>query len=207
MRLSRSNSGAARADALVRRHRRMLIALAAAALALVLGGLVLAKAGVLPRSSWTDVLAARRRFPGALLDAAGAVAFLAKPLVAALTVLAASVAAMLCFGPRWSGVVLGAVLVTVAAAVLKHAVGPATSLPSGHAAYAAAVFGAMAWLTLADGRRGAAVTLLLASVAMAAARVLQGAHEPADAVAGLALGWAWLVPLLLLAARRPPITD
>ena len=207
MRLSRSDSGAARADALVRRHRRTLVTLAVPAVVLVLVGLVLAKAGVLPRVSWTDVLAARERFPGALLDAGGAVAFLAKPVVAALTVLAASAAALVRFGPRWSGVVLGAALVTAVAAVLKHAVGPVTSLPSGHAAYAAAVFGAMAWLTLAEGRRGAALTLLLASVAMAAARVVQGAHEPADAVAGLALGWAWLAALLLLAAGRPAITD
>jgi membrane-associated phospholipid phosphatase len=204
MRLPRSDSGAARAGALVHRHRPTLIALGAVALALALVGLVLAKAGVLPRSSWSDVLVARERYPGALLDAAGAVAFLARPVVAALTVLGASAVALLRFGPRWGAVVLGAVLVTVAAAVLKHAVGPATSLPSGHAAYAAAVFGAVACLSLADGRRGAALILLLASIAMAAARVLQGAHEPADAVAGLALGWAWLVPLLLLAARRSP---
>ncbi len=155
MRLSRSDSGAARADALVRRHRRTLVALAVPAVVVVLVGLVLAKAGVLPRVSWTDVLAARERFPGAVLDAAGAVAFLAKPVVAALTVLGASAAALVRFGPRWSGVVLAAALVTAVAAVLKHAVGPATSLPSGHAAYAAAVFGAMAWLTLAEGRLGA----------------------------------------------------
>jgi membrane-associated phospholipid phosphatase len=203
---SRPTSAADRAALLVQANRRTLILAGAAALALVLIGLVLAKAGVLPRVSWTDVLAARRRFPAAVLDAAAAVAFLAKPLVAAVTVLACALVALARFGARWALVVVAAALVTALAALLKHGVGPATSLPSGHAAYAAAVFGAMAWLTLADGRRRISVLLLLVSVAMAAARVVQGAHEPADAVAGLALGWAWLVGLLLIAARRAPIT-
>jgi undecaprenyl-diphosphatase len=70
-----------------------------------------------------------------------------------------------------------------------------TSFPSGHAAGAAAAYAAMA-LVLGRGQPLATKAWLAGAaagvaVAVAATRVLLGVHWLTDALAGLALGWAW----------------
>lgn len=69
------------------------------------------------------------------------------------------------------------------------------SFPSGHAATAAACFLGFA-LVLAIGRAPRTRALLMAAgvtigVAVAATRVTLGVHWASDALAGLAIGWAW----------------
>jgi membrane-associated phospholipid phosphatase len=89
-------------------------------------------------------------------------------------------------------------------AVLPLVSSTGSAFPSGHAAAAAASWAAVA-LILALGRArrtthalaGAAVTVALG---VAASRVLLGVHWVTDAVAGLAIGWAWfgLAALLIM---------
>jgi membrane-associated phospholipid phosphatase len=199
-----SPAGAALLTA-VRARERPLAWAALALLAVTLLGLVLAKTGVLARVTWEDVLAARRRYPAGLLDLADAVAFLAKPVVAGLTVLAAALVTARRHGPRPAALVVASAAVVGVSTLLKHSVGPVTSLPSGHAAYATAVFGLLACLTLYEGRRGGAAALAAIPVAMAFARVVEGAHEPVDVIGGVTLGLAWLIGLLLLWSRTDHI--
>jgi membrane-associated phospholipid phosphatase len=64
-----------------------------------------------------------------------------------------------------------------------------------------AVGGYAAWLLLAARRPRLAAALFALALAMAPARVIEGAHRPPDVIAGVALGLAWLL-LVLVAARR-----
>ena len=70
------------------------------------------------------------------------------------------------------------------------------SFPSGHAAGAAAVYGALVVLVLPRAIRWARALLLAAGTslisAVAASRVLLGVHYPSDVAAGAALGLAWV---------------
>jgi undecaprenyl-diphosphatase len=76
-----------------------------------------------------------------------------------------------------------------------------SSFPSGHAAYAVAVYGLVAWLAYARGHRGLAGALALPVMLMGPALALLGNHYPADILAGYALGLGWLL-LVLVAAER-----
>jgi membrane-associated phospholipid phosphatase len=71
------------------------------------------------------------------------------------------------------------------------------SWPSGHAAAAAALYGAVAAVILAYGRsrwRRAALALpLLLAPAIGVSRVYVAAHYPTDVVAGLVLGGVWVI--------------
>ncbi|HZE01852.1 MAG TPA: phosphatase PAP2 family protein [Pseudonocardiaceae bacterium] len=77
---------------------------------------------------------------------------------------------------------------------VDHAAG--YSFPSGHAAGAAAVYGALVVLVLPRAIRWARALLLAAGTslisAVAASRVLLGVHYPSDVAAGAALGLAWV---------------
>lgn len=79
--------------------------------------------------------------------------------------------------------------------------GPGDNFPSGHAAYAVAVYGLVAWVAHARGHRGLAGALALPVLLMGPALALLGNHYPADILAGYALGLGWLL-LLLVAAER-----
>jgi undecaprenyl-diphosphatase len=85
---------------------------------------------------------------------------------------------------------------------VDHAAG--YSFPSGHAAGAAAVYGALVVLVLPRAIRWARALLLAAGTslicAVAASRVLLGVHYPSDVAAGAALGLAWvgIAALLIL---------
>jgi len=80
------------------------------------------------------------------------------------------------------------------------------SFPSGHACTAAACIGAVAFITTRLSDRGirslvAAISIGIA-VAVAASRVLLGVHWLTDVVAGLAVGWGWLLLLIVLFSRQ-----
>ncbi|MCW2958214.1 MAG: phosphatase family protein [Solirubrobacterales bacterium] len=119
------------------------------------------------------------------------------------------------FGPRWAVLVPLAAVPGVVARVVKGWTGPTElarevnvlpgvttgALPSGHAAYAAALFGLVLVLGVVRRRTDVAVVAGLLIAAIAAALVLQGAHHPADVLDGVALGTAWLLAVIVLAAR------
>jgi membrane-associated phospholipid phosphatase len=91
-------------------------------------------------------------------------------------------------------------------APVDHAAG--YSFPSGHAAGAAAVYGALVVLVLPRAARWARALLLAAGAllicAVAASRVLLGVHYPSDVAAGAALGLAWVgIAALLVTLVRP----
>lgn len=81
------------------------------------------------------------------------------------------------------------------------------SWPSGHAAAAAALYGAVAVLVLGLARSPARWTILilplLLAPAIAVSRVYVAAHYPSDVVAGLLLGWVWV---LACARALQPLT-
>ncbi|HZD14843.1 MAG TPA: phosphatase PAP2 family protein [Pseudonocardiaceae bacterium] len=86
--------------------------------------------------------------------------------------------------------------------------GAGYSFPSGHAAGAAAVYGALVVLVLPRVARWARALLLAAGAllicAVAASRVLLGVHYPSDVAAGAALGLAWVgIAALLITVIRP----
>jgi undecaprenyl-diphosphatase len=86
--------------------------------------------------------------------------------------------------------------------------GAGYSFPSGHAAGAAAVYGALLVLVLPRAARWARALLLAAGAllicAVAASRVLLGVHYPSDVAAGAALGLAWVgIAALLITLIRP----
>jgi membrane-associated phospholipid phosphatase len=86
--------------------------------------------------------------------------------------------------------------------------GAGYSFPSGHAAGAAAVYGALVVLVLPRVTRWAQALLLTAGAllicAVATSRVLLGVHYPSDVAAGAALGLAWVgIAALLVTWFRP----
>ena len=126
--------------------------------------------------------------------------------VALLTVLVTALVLLRTVGPR------AAVLVVAAGAIgalnygLKDLFGPTElgqrqfgtvdTFPSGHVAYAAAFFGALALLGRAHGRPEAVWVSLGLIVGMGVARVHSGSHLPSDALAGYLVGAGWLAALL-----------
>lgn len=146
---------------------------------------------------------------GRLADLSHFLYFLATPSVAALTVTVAtwvvarnvSLAAGLAVPAAAAAVLPNAVLKWLLgppAQVLEFVVGDRASYPSGHVAYAAALFGWLAIVGWRTGRREVSVIMIALAAAMGPARVLAGAHFPSDVVGGYAVGGAWLVCLVLV---------
>jgi undecaprenyl-diphosphatase len=110
---------------------------------------------------------------------------------------------------------IGVVLAAGAAAVntlLKHAWGPTPlwdritpepglNFPSGHVAYAAALFGFLAYLGLESRRIEVEVVCLLLAVGMGPSRLIDGSHLPSDVVAGYLFGSAWAIVVVLWVTR------
>lgn len=200
-------------------RRQTLTAAAAGLYALTLVLIVWTQtAGALPGERWLLVHLYRRPTRDVVGQATSFFGDLGSPLVALLTVaVVAWFIARRC-GVRWgvlTPLVFGA---PVIANIIKRASGPTElasllqglppqtigSLPSGHAAFVSALFGLVAVLGLAAGRRDVAVAAAIPVLATGPTQVLRGAHFPADMVAGYALGFAWLLTLLLLGARAWP---
>ena len=76
--------------------------------------------------------------------------------------------------------------------------------PSGHTAYATAIFGACVVLAKYARRYTLALCFVIAIVLMGVTRVLAGAHYPSDVIGGYLIGGAWLCMLLALAPGRVP---
>lgn len=136
------------------------------------------------------------------------------PWVATCTVLAVAAYAWLTAGLRYAAMACAASTVVLASTALKLVFGPSPltlqyypdafgSLPSGHTAYATAVFGFLAFLLWRQGRGAAAAVAALIVLAMGPARVASGAHWPSDVIAGYALGAAWLLIVLVVALPAP----
>jgi membrane-associated phospholipid phosphatase len=134
----------------------------------------------------------------ALRDVAEAVTALGDTPVALATVAALALVVWRVAGPRLALVLLLAALM---APLTKLTEGPLGSdSPSGHAAYAAAVFGFCVVLALAARRRLLAALAGAPVVAMPLALVLIDSHSPTEALAGLLLGAGWLLALLATVA-------
>ena len=188
------------------------------ALALAAGVLVvrayLAKVGPLPGDAAIASRLPNPRVPPTIVQLADFFGAAAYPLVALLTVaVAAAVVWRVLGGRRAAGVLLAAAVVVVNAA-LKAAFGPTqmfadalpqsdvVNYPSGHVAYATAVYGYLGFLGLERRRAEAALVALLLIAIMGPARVLTGAHIPSDVLGGYLLGGAWLLASILWTTRR-----
>jgi membrane-associated phospholipid phosphatase len=193
------NALGARAGAFLIRHRRALLGAAAVLLLAVLATWLVAKT--------TDAIApatdayrrhAAEQHHGLERTLALAVVRLGDAGVALVTVAALATSARLRGGRRAALLPVAAAAVVVVTTIAKHLPGRLTTLPSGHAAYAMAVGGYAAWRLLRAGRPRSAAAVLVLALAMAPARVIEGAHRPVDVITGVALGLSWTLVVLVL---------
>jgi undecaprenyl-diphosphatase len=148
------------------------------------------------------------RWPGDVQSLISFFDSLGTPWIAAGTVLAAAAVTAENVGRRAAALIVAAACVVVLNALLKHLFGPTPlwderhdyglNFPSGHVAYATAVFGAVAWLAWGRRQRAIAVTAVALIVLMGVDRVLSRAHLPSDVLAGYLVGGAWLFLVLAL---------
>lgn len=131
--------------------------------------------------------------------------------IALATVAGACAGTGVLLGVRSAAVVAGAAGVVPLNAALKRWMGATPffreltgsrtdNFPSGHAVYAASVFGAVTWLAAANGLYVIAAGAGGVVVAMGPARVMGQVHVPSDVVAGACLGGGWLLLVVAAAA-------
>jgi membrane-associated phospholipid phosphatase len=89
--------------------------------------------------------------------------------------------------------------------ILDLGLAPDHSFPSGHVATAVVVYGGTALLVseAAPGLRRRTWPLVLVPVAVAVARLYQGAHHPTDVLTSLVFAAAWLAVVARVVLRRP----
>lgn len=136
---------------------------------------------------------------------------LGTPPGAVLTVLTAAVILLRNVGPRAAGLLLAAAAITLVEPPLARFIGAtdaavalgtaAGAFPSGHALYAAAVFGMVAWLGRVHGRPEITAVSVVVIVLMGITRVASGAHLPSEVLGGYLLGGAWLCAILAVSRR------
>lgn len=128
------------------------------------------------------------------------------PVAAAVTAVVAIVAWRVA-GPRYGVLAvacLGASGVTAIIKLLVHRPRPSAgryldySFPSGHTTFAAAVLGFATVFALQQRRYPVAGACALIVAAMGPSRVLLGVHWVSDVAAGYAVGFAWLILVLLV---------
>jgi membrane-associated phospholipid phosphatase len=196
-------------EAFLSRHARAALWLAAGLIVAVALAWVVSKAtSLLPHVTPHSISAAYRAHHGPLRDISLAIARFGDAGVALVTVAAISAYCWVHAGIRAAVLPWAAGAVVVFTTIAKNLPGRETSLPSGHAAYATAIAGLAAWLFLRAGRPWWAGGVFLLGLAMAPARVIEGAHVWPDVVAGVALGIGWLLGVLVLVrawALRPRV--
>jgi hypothetical protein len=186
----------AAADRVVIEHRRRLAAVALLLAAAVSICWLVAKAtGALAPAEGTPTPLRIDSIPWRFARSFSA---LADPATAIVTGFALAVFAVRTGSRRLACLVPAAAAVVVVTSMAKD-LGPATTLPSGHAAYAASVLGLASWLTVRAGHPVAGTGLAALAVTVAPAVFLQGAHHAIDALGGFAAGLAWLIGLLVVA--------
>jgi membrane-associated phospholipid phosphatase len=137
---------------------------------------------------------------------------LGTPLIAAVSILVLAALVAHRRGPRAGAFILAASVEILLVGVLKSVIGvtPAWhqftrsdvgNFPSGHVAYAAAVWGAAAWMMWPRARDVSAILWTMVAC-MGPARVFIGAHLLSDVIAGYALGFAWLIWMHRLVIER-----
>jgi undecaprenyl-diphosphatase len=189
-------------------RRQRLLAAAAALLALVFAiDAWLRWVGPLPGDrAAADGTWKPWRYPGDIRSLVGFFDTLATPWIAAGTVLALALIAAENLGRRAAVTIVAASGVVVLNALLKHLFGPTPlwdahhdvglNFPSGHVAYATAVFGAVAWLAAGRRQRAIVATAISLILLMGVDRVVSRAHLPSDVIAGYLVGGAWLCLVL-----------
>lgn len=153
------------------------------------------------------------KYPGDIRSLIGFFDTLATPWIAAGTVLVLLAVVAENLGGRWARLIPAAAAVVILNATLKHIFGPTPlwdahhdfglNFPSGHVAYATALFGTVAWIAGHHGQRAIAATSIILIVLMGIDRIVSRSHLPSDVVAGYFVGGAWLcLVLALLDPRR-----
>lgn len=185
--------------------RRALLACAALLFVAVLAFEVVVELhGFFPGDVRTRMFVEQHLHGGRLAHTAITYEHIADPLFALLTI-----AVLVLVAPAYAPAVLACATVVVASSLLKGLFGPSDlqqavhpgtggTLPSGHTAWAAAVFGLAAVLAWRAGRRWIACAALLVLAAMGPARVVTESHWTGDVLAGYALGLGWLAGVLAL---------
>ena len=168
--------------------------------------------GPLPGDRWTlSLLVDRPIISGPILDVSEFMGQLATPVVAAVGGAAAVwFTARAVGGPATVPLILSFGVVPLNA-VLKVLSGPTPlydgyhsgerNFPSGHAAFAGAVFGALAVIAARHGRRDVAAVFAVLIALMGPTRFIHGGHLLSDVVAGYLVGAAWLLVSFTVAAR------
>lgn len=192
------------AERYVRRHRSLLLATSATMFGAVVGVWGVARSGLLPGEQRLTYALQQTILHPVVEDAATLVLALGAPSVAVSTVALGTAVVWRRLGVHDALLVLAASGVVFIAAAAKSFVGPTTAFqqifgfatenfPGGHTSYAAAVFGAFAWLGWCHGSRDVcALTLLLIAI-MGPATVAAGGHVPSDVLAGYLVGGGWLL--------------
>src|SRR3954470_14626466 len=171
-------------DASLLRHRRAIVAVVAVLVVAAVACVVLAKiTDLFPGPAGLRPWITRPTLPASTRGVVDAFAWLGRPVPALVTVVALGVASAATAGPRWAALALAAPAVVLLTTAMKD-VGPETSLPSGHAAYAFATFGFASWIALRAGRRALAAGAAFIGIGMGPARIIEGAHWPADVIVG-----------------------
>ncbi|MCA1679693.1 MAG: phosphatase PAP2 family protein, partial [Actinobacteria bacterium] len=202
--------------------RTTLAAIALLSIAVAASWAIVALAGSFPGDRKLAAEIAKENLGPIGLAPAHALDILGYPAVALAVVAALAIAVGLWLGWRHGALVIAALGASLITTLLKHLFDrerPPTgveldpSFPSGHTAYATAVFGLVFALTVRERRYWLAAICGLIVAAMGPSRLLLGVHYLSDVLAGYAVGLAWLLVLLAVGlrgvdnARRRHVTD
>jgi membrane-associated phospholipid phosphatase len=206
-----------------RRQLKIAIVVPVACLALVLAlRLWLQWVGPLPGDRWALTRNDYNNQSATMLDLGNFFQVIGTPLPAVITVAWASVFVRRAEGARGVAFVLLAACAVFFNSVLKELSGTtplaatkfpgALNYPSGHVAYATAVFGSVAVLAWRHRRYDIVAVLVFLIALMGPFRVSIGAHQVSDVIAAYLVGIAWLVPLTIVlgyggewASREPVV--
>lgn len=189
-------------------HRVLVLfgGLMLAVLALCWAGVALL--GALPGDRASAAEVREHHFGSIALAPARALDWLGRPVPSAVALLLLALLVVRLVGWRHAALVLAAGTVSLPAVTIKAIVGRSRpseataaigySFPSGHTAWAVAVFGILAVIAIRRRQWPGAAVCGTVAVIMGPSRVLLGVHWLSDVVAGYAVGTAWLLATLML---------